>query len=666
MRKKLLPSLLLLLFPAALALAECYPSGSAGYLANPSSPPCVTLGGFVDGTGHAVASTASSPAPAGVASSMSVVDPNNTTSALLGGSATFTGQWTSTLNYPQVEVSLFADQAATLQVQFSNDGATAIHTHTYTVVAGTGKTVDVTPHGAYYRLVYTNGAVAQGSFTMRATLKPVPSPGSVVELSDTPASSDDALLVKAGIFGAAVDGSGFKNVLTTSDGGLVVNQNTQVDAPNSTSVNLAPGATFTGGWVTDLNYTAVQYIVNADQNLQIFIDQSPDGVNNDVSDMFEYFFALGGDGHTVQLVGTYHRFRVVNIGTATTTHLRFQAIKIPFLEALPRTLSPEGNLMVAVRSIQDDNGFSPYFTPFGEQVSVPLYRLVGSAFQGSTLDSNVWTASAGTGGTASPTNGLMVLATGATANNATSLQTALVARFVAGQPNKFREIVQLPDTGTANNTRTWGAYTATDGAYFQLNGTVFGVCTKKAGTASCVNNGSFNGYEGNTLPVDLLTHTYEIIATPPAVYFFVDGEVIQTSNFTGSWTSALDLPVRFDNFNSGGSTTNVTMNIFVGTALRLGIADAQPFSFFQSGATTGVQIKLGAGNMRKLVISNVSNNAVITLCDGVATCTKTIWASGGMGAQTQPFFLDLDKAPFSAGLWLTITGAAANALCTFE
>jgi hypothetical protein len=671
--KKLHSVLLLLAALTGNAWAECYPS-----LLYPSSytMPCVSINGYIDPTGHSIAASASSPSPSGIVSSVSQVDQGNSTSALLGGNATFTGPWVSTLNFTQVEISVLADQAATsLQVQFSNNGTTVAHSHSYAVVANIGKTIQVQPHGLYYRVVYNNGAVAQGSFNLLAVLKPIPSPGTIIEVNDVPTNSDDAALSKSIITGSAVDGSGFKNVGTTSDGALVVGQNTRIDAGNSTTVNLAAGASFTGAWTSSTGNTAIQYILNADQNMAVFVDQSIDGITVDDTDSYEYFTSLGGDGNDIQLIGSFYRIRLQNVGTATTTRIRFQVGRIPFQPVLPRTLTPEGNLKVGIKSIQDDNGFAPYFTPFGEQVSVPLYKLVGSVFNGSTLDSNIWTASTGTGGAVTQTSGVVSISTGTTANNAASLQTALNARFVAGQPNKFRTIVQLPDTGTANNARKWGAFTSTDGAYFQVSGagatTSLSLCTMKASTPSCVASGSFNGYEGSVFTMDTTEHVYEIQPTPQAVYFFIDGELIHTAPsattfYSTSWTSTLDLPVQFSNTNSGGSTTNVTMNAMEGVAMRLGIADAQPQTFYQAGTTAGVQVKLGAGNVRKAVVSNVSNTATITLYDGTSTGGRVIWSSGSMGAQTQPFSLDFDKGPFTTGLFLVISGAAANVYVTFD
>lgn len=619
--------------------------------------------------GITVAAPASVPLPTNITTASNVVDTANSTTTPLAASGVFTGGWTNTLSYTQVEVSLLTDQVATLQIQFSNNGTTVAHQHSYVVTGGVGKTVQIQPHGQYYRVNFINGATPEASINLLAVLKPVPSPGTIIEANDVITNSDDAALVKSIITGSSVDGTGYKNVLTTPDGGLVINQNTQIDTGNSTTANLAPGASFVGAWSSDLSYTAFQYGINADQNFSISIDQSPDGVNADITDTYEYFHALGGSGNTVQLVESFHRIRITNIGTATTTHLRLQAIKVPFLPSLPRSLSLDGYLQVAANHVEDDSGFTQYYTPFGEQVSVPLFRLTGSVFNGNALDANFWTAASGVGGTVAPTNGFLTLSTGTTSNNSVSVQSVYIGRFVAGEPHKFRTLLKLGDTGTVNNVRRWGTFTSgpTDGAFFELNGTTLNLVTCVATTCSRVANGTFNGNEGNQLVLDTNSHFYEIVFTPAVVFFYYDNELIHTQQFpTGPWSSTLDLPIRMENINSGGSTTNVSMFTSAAVLLRMGLPATQPVSKFQSGTTAGVTLKTGSGNLHGCIISNVTNNAVVTLYDNTAASGTTIWSSGAMGAQTIPFSLDFKGIEFNTGLTETVTGAAANVLCTYE
>lgn len=596
----------------------------------------------------------------------SIVDNSNSTTTPLGSNGVFTGTWVNTLGYAQIQVLTKADKDGTISIQFSIDGTTVTHTHTYSLSANISKEIQINTHGKFYRVVYTNGSVAQTSFSLQSILDVIYSGGSVVEADEIITTADNAIVTKAILTGAKNDGTGYTNVKTTADGGLVINQNIQVDSTNSSTTNLAVGATFTGTSISNLNVTAIQVMLKTDQNCTVYIDQSPDGTNWDITDIYNFYASLADFAITVNAVGTHYRVRVTNVGTATTTYFRLQSILVPILSPLPRSLDADGSLQVSVQSQHDNHGFNQYNTPFGEQLAVPIYRLAGGLFYDSVLDTNFWTSSIGTGGTVAPTNGTLILSTGTTANNTTSIVSVRTARFTAGQPNKFRHIMQLPDTGTANNTRRWGVFTTTDGTFFELSGTTLRLVTRKASVDTQVNNGSFNGILGSTISLDTNSHVWEINYTPDKVYFFIDGTLIHTASFNISWSATLALPIRMENNNAGGSTTNVSMNVVVSVVLKQGIPQTQPIGKTQAGTTAGVTYKLGAGNLHGIVISNVTNNAVVSLYDATSVTGTPIWTTGAMSNQTIPLDIDFQNMPFFNGLSLAITGANCNTLVIYE
>lgn len=598
-----------------------------------------------------------------------VIDQQNSTNTPLAGGGVYTGAWVNVLNYGQIQITAFSDVASSatgLEIQFSMDGVHVDHTHDYVISAGAGETVQMQPHEQYYRVIYTNGAAPQTAFRLQTLLRPIAGNGSILEAGKIISSHDDCLLTKSILTGQSVIDGTYINAKMTPDGGLVVNQDIQIDPLNSSTTNLAASATFTGSAVSNITATAIQIFLKTDQNCTVYLDQSQDGVNWDVSDPYNFYSAVGNFAITTNAVGAYYRVRVTNTGTATTTYFRLQSIIVPILSALPRTLSPEGNLKIAVESFKDVNGSDKRISPLGEDIAVPVYRLVGSLFPGSTLDTNFWTASVGTGGTVAPTDGLMTIATGTTANNATSLITNRTARMVTRQPNKFRAVVQLPDTGTANNVRRGGAFTTTDGIFFELSGTTFSLVTRKGGIDTKITNGSFNGTHGGTYVLTTSTHNFEIVYTSSTVYFYIDGVLIHTQVFNTTWSATLNLPIRFENTNSGGSTTNVVMNLFSASISRLGVPSTQPVSFNQVGTTAGVTIKNASGSIHGMIISNVTNNAVVTLYDNTAASGTVIWASGAMSNQTVPLSLNFNGIQFSTGLTVAITGAACNAMIMYE
>lgn len=449
--------------------------------------------------------------------------------------------------------------------------------------------------------------------------------------------------------------------------GVGVIQDVIIDPHNSSTNNLTSGSTFTGTSTATTGVAAIQVVLKTDRNCTVYVEQSSDNTNWDVSDSFSYFASRGNFGITVQAVAAYARVRVTNTGLSTTTYFRLLCALCPMVESLPRALSSRGYLKTKSYGFEDEYGFEVENTPMGEMRVVVPYRLVGTSFSGSVLDTNFWTSSLGTGGTATVANAQCTLATGTTANNATSLQTVRTARYVGGSSNRYRSVIRIPDGGTANNTRKWGAFDGTDGAYFQLAGTTLSVVTIKGGSPTAVASGSFNGDLGAEYSLGANATTYEIYWTNSKVYFVIGGMTLHTiSASAATWANTLHLPSRIENTNSGGSTTNISIEIRVATISRLGQAQTQPTSKYQSGTTAGIICKTGAGTLHGAIISGVSNNSVVTIYDGTTVGGTVIWSSGSMGANTTPIPIDFKAIPFFTGLFFTITTANSNFFISYE
>lgn len=84
------------------------------------------------------------------------------------------------------------------------------------------------------------------------------------------------------------------------------------------------------------------------------------------------------------------------------------------------------------------------------------------------------------------------------------------------------------------------------------------------------------------------------------------------------------------------------------------------------GTTTGRVAKYGAGEIDGIVVSAVSQNAVVSIYDGLTSGGTLIWSSGVLGAQTLPFDIDMKNAPFATGLTLVISGANASVFLVYE
>ena len=460
-------------------------------------------------------------------------------------------------------------------------------------------------------------------------------------------------------------------------------QDIVVSTVNSSTTNLTSGSLFTGTIESTLNYAGIQVSLFMDQNATVYVEQSPDttptGPHWDISDSYNYY-ADQTFGITVQAISSYVRIRVQNTGSATTNYLRLQTVFCPIVEAVPRSLDSKGNLKVALQSVKDAYGFVVENTPAGEQRVVTPVRLVGSTFEGTTIDTNFWTVTNTNGGTTTQANAIVTLATNTTANGATVLHSVRRARSISSSTMSFRAYIQL-SAGITNNKRRWGiAYgatmpTITDGAYFQLDGDTLSIVVLNNSSANTVSSGNFNGTLGKTFSPGTDIHTYEIYFTGFQVWFIIGDEILHSYiSTTPAWAATLNHYIYMDNVNSGGIITNSTLQCAAANIKRFGTLSTQPISRYQSGITTalpgsGIICKYGPGNLQAMIISSFSSGSVITLYDGTTTggiiihsCTLTL----GAQSNNQPFTIDFKGLPFYNGLFLVIATQNSNVTLIYE
>jgi len=465
------------------------------------------------------------------------------------------------------------------------------------------------------------------------------------------------------------------NIVNTESevsGKVSINQSVIVSVVNSSVTNINAGQTFTGKVESTLGIAGIQVNLKSDQDCLVYVDQSIDGINWDITDEYLYYIGIGNFGITTQATGSYFRIRVTNNSPTNTTYFRLQTVLCPIVEAVPRSLSSYGNLKTKICEISDLSGFPVKNTPTGEMRSITPFKLAGASFLGTVLDPNFWTASLGTGGTATVGGAQLILSTGTgIADNVTSVQSVIAARYIASNPNRFRCTGRLPDIGTANNTRRLGAFTTANGCFFQLSGTTFSVVTRKTSSVNdiVVSNGSFNGVYGSAITLDTNVHTFEIVWTNVAVYFFIDDILLhKVTSLTTTWADTLTLPIRIENNNSGGSSTDVSLNIRGLTISRLGSEYVQPRGYYRAGTVTAQILKYGAGNLHGIIISGITDNAVVTLYDNTTNSGTIIWSSGGMlaGTTNVPYGLDFKGIQFSIGLTLAITTSNCNVTVMYD
>ena len=163
------------------------------------------------------------------------VDSNNSTTSSLGSGATFTGTATDVSAYNTVSIMLSTDQdSATngMSFQFSTDGTNWDDSSDFAYdvsVNGTSRRFQFPVTGKYFRVKFTNGAVAQGHLRIQTILHNTNILTSIHPIDGSLSLDRSATLVKSVIAGETTAGGGsFVNVKVDPSGSIqtVANQDT--------------------------------------------------------------------------------------------------------------------------------------------------------------------------------------------------------------------------------------------------------------------------------------------------------------------------------------------------------------------------------------------------------------------------------------------------------
>lgn len=298
--------------------------------------------------------------------------------------------------------------------------------------------------------------------------------------------------------------------------------------------------------------------------------------------------------------------------------------------------------------------------PLGSGVVEEFTRLIGTIF-GSAIDTNFWTASNNGAGSASGVaSGIATLTSGTANNGHGSLTTVRLARFIFVNPNLVRIAARITATNVANNTRRWGAFTATvanppvpqEGFSFEYTGTTLSVCRYVGGAQTKVDSGSFNG-EVTSYTLDTNVHAFEILYFVMGAWFFIDGVLIHKfAPTTAILSGALDLPASMGSVNSGSGTATATLEVWAGSIFRQGKLETMPMYFhFTTAAST--LLKRGAGALHRVTLNN-AGGTLITLYDNTSAAGSVI-AIINTPATADAVTLDY-HTQFFTGLFMVTTG----------
>lgn len=147
-------------------------------------------------------------------------------STALAASGVFTGDIVDTCKYSLIIVNIFTDVVSAtdgLEAQFSSDGVNWDHLDVFTIAAGVGKVFSFQTTAEYFRVVYTNGLVAQTAFRLQTIGKKAYSKPSSHRIADSISVEDDAELVKAVTTAEGAISGAFENIQAVTLSGLSQN-----------------------------------------------------------------------------------------------------------------------------------------------------------------------------------------------------------------------------------------------------------------------------------------------------------------------------------------------------------------------------------------------------------------------------------------------------------
>lgn len=170
------------------------------------------------------------------------IDSTNSSSTTLGANGVFTGTMFDAFNYSTLSVLVFTDQVSAtngLVIQYSTDGTNIDDNDQYTIPASNGQQFSFPLAARYYRVVYTNGAVAQGAFRIQAKVHSTPIKSSSVRASDTVAGDSDTEINKVINMGVRPD-LVIDNIKMTQSGEMLVSTRVALtpSSPTATSVGV--------------------------------------------------------------------------------------------------------------------------------------------------------------------------------------------------------------------------------------------------------------------------------------------------------------------------------------------------------------------------------------------------------------------------------------------
>lgn len=164
-----------------------------------------------DSSGNLLTATSGTATPNGPPPNL--VSTANSTVAVLGANAVFTGTSEDVSKYSEIRVSIFSDVASAtdgLTMQQSKDGTNWDTVDSYSIPASTGKTFGVGVSEQFFRIVYTNGGTIQTAMRLSTVYHGVATKPSAVRPQDARPNDNDFEEVMA--YGSVFNGTSWDRI----------------------------------------------------------------------------------------------------------------------------------------------------------------------------------------------------------------------------------------------------------------------------------------------------------------------------------------------------------------------------------------------------------------------------------------------------------------------
>lgn len=376
------------------------------------------------------------------------------------------------------------------------------------------------------------------------------------------------------------------------------------DQSNSTTVVLAPSATFTGNFTNTLRYAEFTCLVSTDVAGTLLMDISTDGVNVDRTKTVDM---TAGGVHTLVVVSKFMRIRYTN-GTSGQSYLRIQTILHRFksknlTSTLEQSINDSNDVELVRAVIASKNAFGTYENVnsdeqgrlqvvagseniFGETIVTKYVPIVQNYNPYGTLNSQLFTLFTGSGGTvtAAASGAELVAAITTSVGSFAVLRSRRALKYRPGYSSTVR-FSMVFDTGVPLSLQFGGVGNAGSDCYFAMDGTTFGIRRSTNGLAEC-RTLTITAPENTaaTASVELDGTTYNVPLTDAGGDIYFTAFEIANFSYAGWITEQIEDKVNFLSENVGsrpasytysstGASTGTIVSKTVGVALTTTFVD---------------------------------------------------------------------------------------------